>query len=73
MDYQVLFNVAITLAAFLGGWILQSISGAIRRLDDHVQSIPLRYVNRDDYKSDINEIKQICTRIFDKLDEKMDK
>ncbi len=31
------------------------------------------YVTRDDYRSDITEIKQMLGKIFDKLDTKVDK
>lgn len=73
VDYQILFNLAVGIAAFFGGYILQSISASIRCLDDHVQSMPMLYVNREDYKADIAEIKGMLTHIFDKLDQKADK
>jgi len=73
MDIQTLFNVAITLAGALGGWILNSIWQAIRTLDKDVRQMPVMYVTKSDYKSDISEIKMMLGRISDKLDDKVDK
>jgi hypothetical protein len=38
-----------------------------------VRQMPLNYVNRDDYRSDVSEIKNMLGKIFDKLDGKADK
>ena len=73
MDYQVLFNAALGLPAFLGGCTLDSITKAIERLDADVRNMPHSYVNKDDYRGDIKEIKDMLGKIFDKLDNKMDK
>jgi hypothetical protein len=48
MDYQVLFNIAVAIAGFFGGWTLNRIYIAIDRLDGDVRSMPHDYVNRDD-------------------------
>ena len=73
MDYQVFFNSALGLAAFLGGWTLNSITKAIERLDTDVRNMPHSYVNKDDYRGDIKEVKDMLGKIFDKLDTKVDK
>jgi hypothetical protein len=73
MDTQTLFNVAVTLAGGLGGWVLNNIWQSIRTLDKDVRQMPHLYVTKEDYKSDISEIKQMLGKIFDKLDEKADK
>mgnify|MGYP001371941265 CR=1 FL=1 len=73
MDTQTLFNVAVTLAGFLGGWILNNIWSSIRTLDKDVRQMPHVYVTKEDYKQDIGEIKSMLGRIFDKLDAKADK
>jgi hypothetical protein len=31
------------------------------------------YVTRDDYRNDVNDIKKMLDKIFDKLDNKVDK
>ncbi len=73
MDYQVLFNIAVTLAAFLGGWVLNSITKAVERLDMDVRAMPVNYVTKEDYRSDIRELKDLLERIDNKLDRKVDK
>jgi hypothetical protein len=73
MDYQTLFNIAVAVSGFLGGWTLNRIYQAIDRLDSDVRQMPMTYVNRDDYRSDMGEIKTMLGKIFDKLDGKADK
>ena len=73
MDYQVLFNIAVGIAGFFGGWTLNRIYIAIDRLDSDVRGMPMNYVNRDDYKADIRDIREMLGKIFDKLDNKADK
>jgi predicted RNA-binding protein with EMAP domain len=73
VDYQVLFNLAITAAAFFGGWTLSRIYAAIDRLDADVRNLPHDYVSKDDYRTDMKEIKEQLSKIIDKLDDKADK
>lgn len=73
MDYQILFNIAVAVAGFFGGWTLNRIYQAIDRLDNDVRSLPLTYVTRDDYRTDMAEVKQMLSKIFDRLDGKADK
>ena len=73
MDYQVLFNIAVAIAGFFGGWTLNRIYIAIDRLDSDVRNMPYNYVSRDDYKADIREMREMLGKIFDKLDNKADK
>ncbi len=73
MEYQVLFNLAVTVAAFFGGWILSRIYTAIDRLDDEARNMPKTYVSKDDYREDLREIKELLGAIFKRLDHKVDK
>lgn len=73
MDYQVLFNIAVAVAGFFGGWTLNRIYQAIDRLDNDVRHMPSNYVARDDYRADMVDIKAMLGRIFDRLDGKADK
>lgn len=73
MDYQVLFNGAVVLASFFGGWTLNSITRSIERLDADVRAMPVTYVARIDYREDIRELKEIMNKVFDRLDTKVDK
>lgn len=73
MDTQDLINIAIGLAGFFGGWVLNSLSRSIIRIEDRISELPLIYVTRDDYRRDIDEVKSMLNRIFDKLEDKVDK
>ncbi len=73
MEPQILFNIAIGLAGFFGGWALTRIYHAIDQLDVDVRRMPLVYVTKDDYRSDIGDIKVMLGKIFDRLDGKVDK
>jgi len=73
MDYQVLFNGAVILASFFGGWTLNSITNSLTRLDTDVRALPANYVARNDYREDAREIKEMLNKIFDKLENKVDK
>lgn len=73
MDFQTAFNVVVSLAAFMGGWILNRITQSLDRLDEDMRDMPLNYVAKEDYRRDIDEIKTICRQIFEKLDHKVDK
>ena len=61
------------MAGFFGGWTLNRIYQAIDRLDNDVRGMPLNYVTRDDYRADLVDIKGMLGKIFDRLDNKVDK
>lgn len=73
METQSIINIAVGLAGFFGGWVVNSLSKSIIRIEDRLSEMPLLYVTKDDYKRDIDEIKAMLTRIFDRLDDKVDK
>lgn len=73
MEGQMLFNLVVGVAAFFGGWTLNNITRMLNRIDDDIRDLPLTYVSREDYRSDINEIKGMLGKIFDKLEGKVDK
>jgi hypothetical protein len=73
MEMQQLFNIVVGLVAFFGGWVLNSITKSLDRLDSDVRNMQREYVSKEDYRRDIDEIKAICKQIFDKLDAKADK
>jgi cell division protein FtsL len=77
MDNQQIFNFVVGIAAFLAVFVFNQVTRKIQKLEDDVASMReqiLRdYVQKDDYKADIKEIKDILRQIFDKLDSKRDK
>lgn len=68
MDFQVLFNVAVCVAGFFGGWTLNRIYSAIDRLDSDVRNMPMTYVSKDDFKDAIKDLKEDMNNGFDKID-----
>lgn len=73
MELQILFNILIGVAAFFGGWSLNQITRSIERLDTDVRNMPLTYVTQSHYQRDIDEIKDMLGKIFDRLETKADK
>lgn len=73
MDNQQLFNLVVSVAGFLAVYVINTLTRQIQRLEDKVNNLPHDYVQKDDYRSDIKEIKTILNQIFDKLDNKADK
>ena len=73
MDGQLLFNLVVGIAAFFGDWTLNNITRMLNRIDDDIREIPHIYVSKDDYKTDIAEIKGMLGKIFDRLENKADK
>ena len=73
MDNQQLFNVVVSIAGFLAVYVVNNLTRTIQKLEDKINDMPHAYVAKDDYRSDITEIKSILKQIFDKLDGKADK
>jgi len=77
MDAQTLINAAIGCACAAAGWWLRILWEAQQRLQRDLHKIetdmPKVYVLKDDYHKDIDEIKSMLGKIFDKLDGKADK
>jgi hypothetical protein len=70
---QNIFNIVVGVAAFFGGWVLNNITKSIERLDRDVRDMPKTYVTKDDYHRDIDDVKDMLDKIFNKLDNKVDK
>lgn len=73
MDGQSLFNLVVGIAAFFGGWTLNNITRMLNRIDDDIREMPHVYLSKDDYKTDISDIKGMLGKIFDRLESKADK
>ena len=73
MDNQQLFNLVVSIAGFLAVYVINNLTRNIQKLEDKVNEMPHNYVAKDDYRSDIAEVKSILKQIFDKLDGKADK
>jgi hypothetical protein len=42
-------------------------------MEEDMKNFSRSYISKDDYRQDIAEIKQMLSKIFDKLDQKVDK
>jgi len=73
VDNQQLFNLVVSVAGFLAAYVINNLTRTIQKLEDKVNDLPHNYVTKDDYRSDIADIKSILKQIFDKLDNKQDK
>lgn len=77
MDNQQIFNFVVAIAAFLAVFVFNQVTRKIQKLEDDMASmretVLKNYVQKDDYKDDIKEVKDILRQIFDKLDSKQDK
>lgn len=68
-DVQVLFNIILGVAAFLGGWVVNNLTRTIERLDKDVRNLPHMYVRREDYKDDIEYIRKTLDDIFNLINQ----
>ena len=73
MDNQQIFNIIIVVAGFLAAFVVNKVTKDITRMEDDIKDLPHTYVAKDDYRTDIAEIKTMLAKIFDKLDNKVDK
>jgi hypothetical protein len=73
MDMQSIVNIGITVAGCFGGWVLNRIMTTLDRLDKDAREMPDKYVRKDDYVRDIDDIKSMLKNIYNKLDAKADK
>ena len=84
MDIQTAFNIVLSLVAFLGGWVLNSLRDSIKSLHqsdtelaDKVQRIEVlvagQYVKRDDLDRMTSALFAKLDKIEAKIDLKADK
>ena len=57
------------VAGFFGGWTVNSLSRSINKIEDRISN----FVAKDDYREDTKRIMDMLDKIFDKLDNKVDK
>lgn len=71
------FQLLLAIAVSVAGWFLRSLHEDHRRLNnklsEHEKGVMRDFVRRDDYQSDIRDIRHMLDKIFNKLDEKADK
>jgi hypothetical protein len=74
---QDLVNIIVGVAGTAMGWMLKVVWDSIRLLQDDVKDLEramhTKYVSKDDYRADIQDIKSMVKAIFDRLERKADK
>ena len=74
---QDLLNIIIGVAGTAMGWMLKVVWDSIRLLQDEMKAlertIHTQYVSKNDYKEDIQELKDMLKAIFKRLEQKADK
>lgn len=74
---QDLLNLVIGVAGAAMGWMLKVVWDSIRLLQDDMKELEralhTKYVSKDDYRADIQDIKSMVKAIFDRLERKADK
>ena len=77
MEGQIVFNIIVGACGAMGGWMLKIIFDSITVLQKDVKDLNSEihqdFLRKDDYREDINDIKGMLNRIFEKLDQKADK
>jgi len=77
MDWHEIAMGAITVVLTIIGWGIVRLFAKIDEVENDIQNfrsgIYQRYVQREDYRDDIYELKSMLGKIFEKLDGKADK
>ena len=84
VEYQVLFDVAIGVIGVLGGWVLSTVWGAVKDLQeadkelaDKVAAIEVlvagRYITREEFNATFNQVFERLDRIRDLISQKADR
>ena len=77
MDVQTIINIVLGFSLTALGWFAREMWDAVKELKADLgklrEELPKTYVVKEDFRRDIDELKDICKQIFNKLDTKADK
>lgn len=77
MDQQSLINMLLGIVSGGLGWFSRELWVAVKELKSDLaklrEDLPSTYVQKDDFKEGMKEIKDMLGKIFDRLDQKADK
>jgi len=77
MEPQTVINMVLGAASAAIGWFAREMWTAVKDLKADLsklrEELPKTYVTRDDFREDMRDIKDMLAKIFDKLDNKVDK
>ena len=72
MDQQTI-NLILGACMAVAGWFARELWTAVQDLKTDLSKLPTIYVARLDYKDDMREVKEMLSKIFDRLENKADK
>lgn len=77
MDLQILINVIGGSILAIMGWFARQLWEAVKELRADLHRIevqlPSNYIRRDEFTDGMKELKEMLGKIFDRLDNKVDK
>jgi hypothetical protein len=77
MEFQNIVDTVLLIISGSIGWFAKELWNVLKELKEDLSSLkedlPRSYVLREDYKQDIKDLKEIMGKIFDKLDNKLDR
>lgn len=77
MDQQTLLNIVFGILSGGLGWFSRELWSAVKELKVDLaklrEDLPKEYVAKDDFRDGVRELKEMLNKIFDKLDQKVDK
>jgi hypothetical protein len=77
IDWQQIINLIITAAFAVVGYLYAQVIAEAKKdremINDLRVALPTKYVSKDDLTSHLNRIESMLIKIFDRLEQKVDK
>lgn len=77
VDQQFLINTIAGVILTVMGWFARVLWEAVKKLQEDLHQLeielPSNYVRKDEFSDNMREIKDMLGKIFDRLDNKVDK
>ena len=77
MPVETTFKLFASSALLVSGWFLRELWTAVQNLKEDLgvleKELPVKFVQKEDYKVDISRILETLNKIYDKLDNKVDR
>ena len=77
METQTVINILAGSCLSVAGWLARQLYSSVKELQKDIKDIeinlPTNYVSKSDFNDTMKEIREIVSKIFDKLDNKADK
>jgi len=77
MDLNIILNIVLGSALAIGGWFVRQMWDAVQKLKDDLKKIevdmPTHYVRKDEMAARFDRIEDLLDKLYEKLDNKVDK